>query len=72
MKLTTSNRNTNIMTIIAFIAIYASILVVCYRPMIGFPFFIGALFLGFLSTFNKKKPQSRTPSDTRCRSKTRS
>ena len=72
MKPATSNRNTNIMTIVAFIAIYASILVVFYRPMIGFPFFIGAIFLGFLSAFNEKKPQSRTPSDKKYRSRTRS
>lgn len=57
MRPTTSNRIVSVMTIIAFIAIYASILVFFCRPVIGIPIFIGGIFLGFLSTFNAEKPE---------------
>ena len=57
MKPTTSNRISNVMVIIAFIAIYASILVIFCRPIIGIPIFLGGLALGFLSTFKEEKPE---------------
>lgn len=57
MKPTTSNRISNIITIIAFIIIYAGILVIFCRPIIGIPIFYGGISLGFLSTFNEKNPE---------------
>ena len=50
MKPSTFNRINNVMAIIAFIVIYASILVIFYRPIIGVPIFVSGISLGFLST----------------------
>lgn len=65
MKTSTFNHSSNIATIIVFIMTYGILPIAFWRPIIGFPIFLGIIFWGVMATANEEKTEITTKDNTK-------